>query len=49
MAEVLRACVIAEANGFDGPLGGLDPATHRKNAEATHRSRKSTLGNRVPY
>ena len=46
MAEVLRACVLANANGFDGPLGGLQTEAHRKNAEATHRSRQSTPGNR---
>ncbi len=37
MAKVLRACVIAIANGFDGLLGEVADEAHRKSAEANPR------------
>lgn len=36
MAEVLRACVVADSERFIYPLGGMETDTDRHIAEATH-------------
>jgi hypothetical protein len=47
MAKVLRACVIAKADGNNDPLGGAVNEAQRKSAEANPRNPRCTLGNQV--